>query len=131
MQKLEPKKQKVMFWHESTSAQKSEIDLILTHNESVQKVGIQAYTQFSSIRYLQLRVFFILFMEKSSAKILVKDYYNMLIRVAKLINEKVISIEIWEWWQKFKVYKMFLNNIWEIEKLSYSNEKSIYQWEYN
>ena len=106
--KLEPEKRRVIFRREPTSAQKSEADLMLTLNESLQKAGIPAYTRFSRVRYSQSGAISALLTEKSSAEILVRDHSNMLIRAAKLIDEKVIGIEALERWQRLKVHGMSL-----------------------
>ena len=106
--KLEPEKRRVIFRREPTSAQKSEADLMLTLNESLQKAGIPAYTRFSRVGYSQSGAISALLTEKSSAEILVKDHSNMLIRAAKSIDEKVIGIEALERWQRLKVHGMSL-----------------------
>lgn len=71
---------------------------MLVLNELQQKAGIPAYTQFSRVRYLQLGAIFVLLTEKSKADNVVKDHSNMLIRVAKSVNKKVIDIEALECW---------------------------------
>lgn len=92
--KLELEIRRIIFWCTPILSQKYEADLMLTLNELLQKASITAHTQFSRVRYLQIGVISALLMEKSSAKNLVKDYSNMLIRVAKSVNERVIRIEV-------------------------------------
>lgn len=48
----------------------------------------------------------ILLIEKSNAENLVRDHSNMLIRVAKSVDKKVIGRKALEHWQKFKVHGM-------------------------
>lgn len=50
--KVEPEKKRVIFRQEALSPQKSEADLMLALNESLQKAEISAYTRFSKMRYL-------------------------------------------------------------------------------
>ena len=106
--KLEPEKRRVIFRRESASSQKSEADLILVLNESLQKAGIPAYIRFSRVRYSQPGAISALLTEKSSAEDLVKDHSNMLIRAAKSVDKKVIGIEALERWQRLKVHGMSL-----------------------
>lgn len=49
-----------------------------------------------------------LLMEKSNAEDMIKGHANMLIRVIKLVDKKVIRVEALEYWQKLKVHKMSL-----------------------
>lgn len=49
-----------------------------------------------------------LLMEKSNTEDMIKGHANMLIRVIKLIDKKVIRVEALEYWQKLKVHKMSL-----------------------
>ena len=69
--KLEPERRKVIFRREPTSLQKSEADLMLALNKSLQKAGIPAYTRFSRVGYLQSGAISALLTEKSSAEDLV------------------------------------------------------------
>lgn len=106
--KLEPEKRRVIFQHEPIFAQNSKADLILVVNESLQKAGILVYTRFSRVGYLQLRAISALLTEKSSAKNLVRNHFNILIRTAKSVNEKIIGIEALERWQSLKIHGMSL-----------------------
>lgn len=81
---------------------------MLVLNELLQRTRIPAYIWFSKVEYSQLRAIFTLLIEKSNVEGLVKDYSNLLIRVAKLINKEVIGVEAFKHWQKLKVYKMSL-----------------------
>lgn len=45
-------------------------------------------------------------MEKYNAKDLLKNYSTVLIRAAKLIDERIINIEALERWHRLKVYGM-------------------------
>ena len=106
--KLEPERRRVIFWREPTSPEKSEADLMLVLNESLQKAGIPAYTRFSRVGYSQSGAISALLTEKSNAENLVRDHSNMLIRAAKSVDEKVIDIEALERWQRLKVHGMSL-----------------------
>ena len=76
--------------------QKSEADLMLVLNESLQKVRIPAYIRFKREGYFQSGAISALLREKSDAEILMKNHSNMLIRAAKSVDEQVISIEALE-----------------------------------
>lgn len=78
----------MIFRRESASSQKSEADLMLVLNESLQKAGIPAYIRLSRVGYSQSGAISALLTEKSNAEDLVKDHSNMLIRAAKLVDEK-------------------------------------------
>ena len=106
--KLEPERRRVIFRREPTSPEKSEADLMLVLNESLQKAGIPAYTRFSRVGYSQSGAISALLTEKSNAESLVRDHSNMLIRAAKSVDEKVIGIEALERWQRLKVHGMSL-----------------------
>ena len=47
--KMEPERRRVIFRQEPTSLEKSKADLMFILNESLQKAGIPAYTQFSRV----------------------------------------------------------------------------------
>ena len=98
----------MIFRQESTSARKSEADLMLILNESLQKAKIPAYTRFSRVGYLQPGAIFALLTEKSNAENLLRDHSNMLIRAAKSVDDKVTGIEALERWQRLKVHGMSL-----------------------
>lgn len=104
--KLELERRRVIFRQGPTSPEKSKVDLILVLNESLQKTGILAYTWFNRVGYLQSGAISILLIEKSNAENLVRDHSNMLIRVAKSVDKKVIGRKALEHWQKFKVHGM-------------------------
>lgn len=55
-------------------SQKLDVDLMLALNKLLQKFGIQAYNQFSRVKYLQSRVIFTLLTTKSSAKQLICNH---------------------------------------------------------
>lgn len=98
----------MIFRRESTSARKSEADLMLILNESLQKAGIPTYNRFSRVGYSQSGAISALLTEKSNAENLVRDHSNMLIRAAESVDEKVTSIEALERWQRLKVHGMSL-----------------------
>lgn len=106
--KLGPERRRVIFRREPTSPEKSEADLMLVLNESLQKAGIPAYTRFSRVGYSQSGAIFALLTEKLNAENLVRDHSNMLIRAVKSVDEKVIGIEALERWQRLKVHGMSL-----------------------
>lgn len=98
----------MIFWREPTSILKSETNLIIILNKSLQKARVLVYTQFNKVEYLQSKVISTLVTEKWNTENLVKNHSNILIRAAKLINNKVICVETLKYWQRLKVYKMFL-----------------------
>lgn len=49
---------------------------------------------------------FILFIKKLNIELLVNNNINILIRIAKQINVKVIKMETLERWEKLKIYIM-------------------------
>lgn len=53
--KVGPEKRRVIFQKEATFPQKSEADLMLVLNESLQRVGVPAYTRFSGISYRKIK----------------------------------------------------------------------------
>lgn len=57
---------------------------------------------------MQTRAISALLTEKSNVENVVRDHSNILIRAAKLVNEKVIDIEALERWERFKMHKMSL-----------------------
>lgn len=88
----------MIFRQEPTSPEKSEADLMLVLNGSLQKTGIPAYIRFNKVGYSQSGAISGLLAEKSNAEDLVKDHSNMLIRAAKSVDEKVIGIIASERW---------------------------------
>ena len=106
--KLELERRRVIFRREPTSPEKSEADLMLVLNESLQKAGIPAYIRFSRVGYSQSGAISALLTERSNVEDLVKDHSNMLIRDAKSADEKVIGIEALERWQRLKMHGMSL-----------------------
>lgn len=60
------------------------------------------------MEYLQSEAISTILIEKANLKNWVKDHSNMLIRVAKSIDKKVIGIEVLERWQRIKVHAMLL-----------------------
>ena len=90
---VEPKKQKIIFCQEALSLQKSEIDLMLALNKSLQKAGILAYTRFNKVSYLQSGAISVLLIKKSSVEQLVNNYLNIIIRAANVVDMGVIWIE--------------------------------------
>lgn len=62
-------------------------------------------------------------MEKLSAEELVWDQSHILIRVVKLIDEKVISIKALKNWQKLKVHGMSLVQYLEKRKMELFSQK--------
>lgn len=103
--RLEPEKRRVIFRREPSSPQKLEEDLMLVLNKSLQKTGIPAYIRFPRLGYALSGAIPALLTEKSSAKDLVREHSNVLIRAAKSI-ESVIGVEVLERWQRLKVHGM-------------------------
>lgn len=63
--------------------------MIFAWNKSLQKTGIPAYNKFN----------------KSSAKQLVDNYLNILIRAVKVVDKEIIELEALEHSQRLKVYE--------------------------
>lgn len=61
--------------------------------ELLQRAKIPTYTQFNRIKYLQLRVIFTQFTEKSNIENGIKNHSNMMIKVAKSFDKKITNIE--------------------------------------
>ena len=106
--KFEPEKRKVIFRREVLSPQKSEADLMLALNKSLQKAGIPTYTRFSKVGYSQSGAISALLTEKSSAEQLVSNHLNIFIRATKTVDAGVIGVEVLERWQRLKVHGMLL-----------------------
>ncbi len=106
--KIEPEKRRLIFRQEASSPQKSETDLMLALNESLQKAGIPTYTRFSRVGYSQSGAISTLLIEKSSAEQLVGSHSNILIRAAKVVDTGVIRVEALERWQRLKIHGMSL-----------------------
>ncbi len=121
--KLEPEKRRVIFRREAGLPQKSEEDLMLVLNESLQKTGAPAYIRFCRVGYAQSGAISALLTEKASAEDLVKEHSNVLIRAAKSIDEAVIGVEALERWQRLKVHGMSLARYFGEGKWSYSPAK--------
>ncbi len=81
---------------------------MLVLNEFLQTAGIPAYVRFSKVGYSQSGAISGLLTERSNAENLIKDYSNIFIRAAKLINEGVIGVEVLEQWHRLKVHGMLL-----------------------
>lgn len=106
--KVEPEKRRVIFRRGPSSSQKSEADLMLALNESLQKAGIPAYTRFSRVGYSQSGAISAVLTERSNAEELISNDSNILIRAAKSVDERVIGVEAFERWQRLKVHGMSL-----------------------
>lgn len=73
------------------------------------------------MEYAQSRVISVLLKEKASTEDLVKEHSNILIRVAKSIDEALIEVKALEYWEQFKVHRMSLARYFrkkKIERLS-------------
>lgn len=122
-----PKKRKVIFWRESGALQKSEEDLILVLNKSLQKTGASIYIKFCQVGYAQSGAILVLFKEKASAEDLVKEHFNILIKAVKSIDKAIIKMEVLEHWKRLKVYGISLARYFGEKKmklLSYKIESS-------
>ena len=82
-QKVELKKQKIIFRRDITSPHNSEVDLILILNEALQQANLPAYIRFSKMSYSQSDKISGLLIEKSNVEDLLRDYSIALIQVAK------------------------------------------------
>lgn len=70
-----------------------------------------------------VRSYFVLLKKKLSTENLVKDYSNMLIKAIKSVDKKIIGIKTLEYWQRLKVYKMFLVQYLEKRKINLLSQK--------
>ena len=104
--KVEPEKRRFIFRERANSPQKSEADLMLVLNESLQKAGVPAYVRFSRVGYSQSGAVSGLLTERSNAEDLIKQHSNTLIRAAKSVDEGVIGVEALERWHRLKVHGM-------------------------
>ncbi len=93
---VEQEKRRIIFHQKTLLSQKSEADLMLALNKSLQKTKIPAYIWFSRVSYLQFRAISTLLTEKSCAKQLVNNHLNIIIRATKIINMRVIGVEALE-----------------------------------
>lgn len=69
----------MIFWRKATFPQKSEVDIMLVLNKSLQRVGITMYVSFSKIRYFQSKAIFKLLTKKFNMEDIIKNYLNILI----------------------------------------------------
>ena len=99
---------RILFPREISGQHKSEVDLMLMLNETLQKVGETQDIRFSRVRYALLRAISALLTKKANAGLLVLRWSNLLIWAAKSVNASVVQIEILENWQCLKVYGMSL-----------------------
>ena len=104
--KTEPEKRRVIFRRASKSPQKSEADLMLVLNETLQRLNLPAYVRFSKVGYSQSGAISGLLTEKSNAEDLLRDHATTLIRAAKSVDEGVIGVEALERWHRLKVHGM-------------------------
>ena len=104
--KVEPEKRRLIFRKQANSPQKSEADLMLVLNESLQRAGVPAYVRFGRVGYSQSGVISGLLTERSNAEDLIKQHSNMFIRSAKSVDEGVIGVEALERWHRLKVHGM-------------------------
>ena len=104
--KVEPEKRRLIFRRQANLPQKSEADLMLVLNESLQKTGVPSYIRFIRVGYSQSGAISGLLTERSNAEDLIKQHSNTLIRAAKLVDEGVIGVEALERWHRLKVHPM-------------------------
>lgn len=88
--KTEPERRRVIFRREINSPQKSQADLMLVLNETLQRVGISAYVRFSKVGYSQSGAISGLLTERSNTEDRILHHSNILIRAAKSIDGGVI-----------------------------------------
>ncbi len=106
--KVELEKRRVIFRQELFLSQKSEADLMLAFNESLQKAKISAYIRFCRLGYSQSGAISSLLTEKSNEEELINIHSNVLIRVAKSVDNKVMGKEALERWQRLKIHGISL-----------------------
>ena len=107
--------------------QKSESNLILLLNNSLQKTGLPAYMRLMRVSYSQSGAISGLLIERYNVEDLIKQHSNMLIRAPKLIDEGVIGVEMLEKWHRLKVHGMPLLRYFgegKMEILSWEIESS-------
>lgn len=87
----------------------SEADLILILNEALARAGEGVDIRFLRVKYLSSGPVSALLTENVNARLLILRLSNVLIQAAKTIIVAIIGVEILEYWQCLKVYKMSLD----------------------
>ena len=82
---------------------------MLVLDEALQKAGIDPKVRFCRIRYALLT-------EKADAAMLLPQRSNLLIRVAKSVDDTVVGVEVLEHWQRLKVHGMPLARYLGVDK---------------
>ena len=106
---VEQRGRRILFPRKDGGEFKSEADLMLALNESLQKAGVDPKVRFSRVRYAPSGSISALLLEKADASMLLPQRSNLLIRAAKTVDDAVVGVEIFEQWQRLKVHEMSLD----------------------
>lgn len=106
---VEQRGRRILFPRQDGGEFKSEADLMLALNESLQKAGVDPKVRFSRVRYAPSGSISALLLEKADATMLLPQRSNLLIRAAKTVDDAVVGVEILEQWQRLKVHGMALD----------------------
>ena len=106
LQKIELEKKRIIFWRANILPQKSEADLMLVLNKTLQQANLPSHIRFCEVSYSQSGAISGLLTKRSNAEEVLKDYSTTLIRTAKSVDEGVIRIEALERWHRLKVHGM-------------------------
>lgn len=98
--KAEQRGRRILFPRKSGGQLKSEADIMLALNETLQKAGVGSRVRFSRVRYTPSGFISALLTEKADATILLLQQSNLLIRAAKTVDDAVVGVEILEQWQR-------------------------------
>lgn len=69
----------ILFPQKNSNQFKSEADLMLALDETLQKAGVKAKVQFSRVQYISSRSILVLFIEKTATTMLISSRSNLLI----------------------------------------------------
>ena len=106
---VEQRGRRILFPRKDGGELKSEADLMLALNESLQKAGVDPKVRFSRVRYAPSGSVSALLLEKADATTLLPQRSNLLSRAAKTVDDAVVGVEILEQWQRLKVHGMSLD----------------------
>ena len=87
---------RILFSCKIEGKHKLKADLMLALNEALQKTRIDSKVRFCYIRYALLELISALLTIKANVAILLPEQSNLLIRAAKLVDDKVVKVEIIE-----------------------------------
>lgn len=79
--------------------------------------------RFSQVRYVPLGAISTLLTKKANAELLVLLQSNLFIRVAKSVDALVLRVEILEYWQHLKIYRILLERYLGDRKIDFLKKK--------